>query len=164
MKLKEKYSLAKCCAPSVNSKIVGYFSHDNLIKIHNNSCPNIKNVESERLLFLKWDDILADKYEFKPDVNYYKLDQIDFAILKHHLDFGVDYSLVVARQVNISKQEAFDCHKKLKELKLLERVQKLMIQYRKGIVDNKWIKHRNHTYYQLTELGKNYINYYLSNK
>jgi len=28
-----------------------------------------------------------------------------------------------------------------------------MIRYRKGIVDGKWIKHRHHTYYALTQKG-----------
>jgi len=34
------------------------------------------------------------------------------------------------------------------------------MQYRKGIVDNKWVKHRNHTYYKLTEKGTKYLDYF----
>ncbi|MFH2049803.1 MAG: DUF2250 domain-containing protein, partial [bacterium] len=77
-------------------------------------------------------------------------------------EYGVDYSLVVARKLNIPKQAAFDCHKKLREMGLLERVKPLIIQYRKGIVDNKWIKHRNHTYYDLTDKGKSYLDCYIN--
>jgi predicted transcriptional regulator len=39
----------------------------------------------------------------------------------------------------------------------LKRVEKLMIQYRKNIVKGKWIKHRNHTYYELTPKGERWI-------
>ena len=38
-----------------------------------------------------------------------------------------------------------------------ERVEPLMIRYRKNIVKGKWIKHRNHTYYELTEKGRKYL-------
>lgn len=144
--------------------IVGYYSHDNLIKVHTNNCPNLKNIEPERLVSLNWDEIVETTPDFEPDELYRSLEAIDFKILAHHLEYGVDYAHVVARKQNISKQETFDLHKKLKELQLLERVEPKIIQYRKGIVDNKWIKHRNHTYYQLTKLGEQYIKYYLTNK
>ena len=87
------------------------------------------------------------------------LRKVDFAGLKHHLDYGFDYSLVLAKKLNIDKQEAFNLHKKLRELGLIERVEPKIIQYRKGIVDNKWIKHRNHTYYNLTDKGTKYLEY-----
>lgn len=74
---------------------------------------------------------------------------------------GVDYSLMVAKIIKVSPQLVFEHHRKLKSLKLLERVKKVMIQYRKGIVDNKWIKHRNHTYYRITPKGELYLNFHL---
>ena len=160
-KLKNDYILANCCKPKQNNTIVGYYSHDNIIKIHISSCPNISNVEESRLISLTWDDVLLSKTKFEPESDYEKLDSMDFAILKHHLDFGIDYSLVIAGKFSINKQEAFDRHKKLKEHKLVERVEATMVQYRKGIADNKWIKHRNHTYYQITSKGENYLNHYL---
>ncbi|MFH2037144.1 MAG: DUF2250 domain-containing protein, partial [Candidatus Zixiibacteriota bacterium] len=88
----------------------------------------------------------------------------DFKIMNHHKIYGVDYSLKVARMLNLDKQIVFDSHKKLRDLNLLERVKELMMQYRKGIVDNKWIKHRNHTYYNLTEKGEQYLTHYLNQK
>ena len=63
--------------------------------------------------------------------------------------------------LHVSKQAVFDSHKKMREMKLLKRVEPLMIQYRKGVVDNKWIKHRNHTYYELTDKGNQYLDFYL---
>ena len=162
-KLKEDYRLAACCSPSPPSPIVGYYSHDNLIKIHRTDCPNIGDIESERLIHLQWDEVLENKTPFQPDAVYDELNETDFAVLKHHLDYGVDYSLVVARKLNIEKGDAFERHQKLRDMNLLERVEPKIIRYRKGIVDNKWIKHRNHTYYQLTNRGRDYIAYFLEN-
>lgn len=164
LKIKDDYTLAKCCSPQPVDAIKGYYSHDNIIKVHLSSCDNLNNIEPDRLIMLNWDEILDNDQEFAPDELYNALDNIDFVVLAHHLEYGVDYAHVVARKQNISKQEAFDRHQKLKELKLIVRVEPKIIQYRKGIVDNKWIKHRNHTYYQLTKLGEMYIKYYLTNK
>ncbi|NOY89090.1 MAG: DUF2250 domain-containing protein [FCB group bacterium] len=162
-KLKDKYTYAQCCSPTIEDEIVGYYSHNNLIKIHKSNCNSLKKVDKERLLPLHWHDVVSENESFIPDDNYFLLDNIDFDILNHHFIYGIDYSLIVARKVNISKQKAFDRHKKLLSMKLIERVEPRIVQYRKGIVNNKWIKHRNHTYYQLTQKGAKYIKYYLAN-
>jgi predicted transcriptional regulator len=54
-------------------------------------------------------------------------------------------------------EDAYKRHRKLRELGSLKRVEKRMIQYRKNIVKGKWIKHRNHTYYELTLKGEDWI-------
>lgn len=159
IELLEKYSLAGCCRPTLQDEIVGYFSHDDFIKVHRHDCVNLQKAEKERLVKLEWDKIIK-KDEYTPDDDYHQLDETDFIILNHHLEYGVDYSLMVAAITRLSKQTVFERHKKLRNLKLLERVQPVMIQYRKGIVDNKWIKHRNHTYYELTTKGENYLNFF----
>lgn len=164
IRIKEDYSLSKCCSPEPNDPITGYYSYDAVIKVHKVDCPNLQSVEPERLLTLKWNDLLIEKESFQPESDYSSLEEIDFLILQHHKEYGIDYSLVVARKLTIPKQEAFDRHKKLKELELIQRVDATMVQYRKGIVDNKWIKHRNHTYYDLTEKGNNYLTYYQQSK
>ncbi len=157
--LKERYTLAKCCTPTEAHQITGYFSYDNFIKVHQHDCANLAKAEPDRLVQLVWEEILAAE-EFRPGDDYVDLDEIDFAVLKHHRDFDIDYSLKVARMLGIDKQEAFDRHKKLRELGLLERVEALIVQYRKRIAKNRWIKHRNHTYYELTERGTAYLNLY----
>jgi len=43
------------------------------------------------------------------------------------------------------------------EIKLVEQG---IVQNRKGLVDNKWVKHGNHTYYEPTEKGKAYLGFY----
>lgn len=156
---KENYSLSKCCAPLPDCRIVGYYSHDGkLLKVHRAECANLQKADQARLVSLAWSEILSDK-QFTPDDDYYALDDLDFRVLAHHDRYGVDYSLTMARLIGIDKQTMFDRHHKLRGMKLLKRVEPVMIRYRKGIVDNKWIKHRNHTYYDLTRRGKKYLEY-----
>ena len=160
-KLKEDYQRAKCCSPTPGQPIIGYYSHNNLLKVHRADCPSLNKTDPTRLISLEWDDIIETETKYQPDDTYRQLDRTDFAILKHHRHYGIDYSHVVARKVGIPKQEAFDRHHKLRAAGLIERVEPRIVQYRKGIVDNKWIKHRNHTYYDLTETGRACLRYYL---
>jgi predicted transcriptional regulator len=134
-----------------------------MIVIHKTSCTNLKKTQSERLISVSWAEIL-DRAEDKPDEDFYQLDELDFSILQHHRQMGVDYSLMVASILSIEPRQAFERHRKLGSLRLLRRVEKVMIQYRKNIVHNKWIKHRNHTYYQITSKGERYLNFFASQK
>ncbi|RKX21572.1 MAG: hypothetical protein DRP51_03985 [Candidatus Zixiibacteriota bacterium] len=158
MKLKDDYILAKCCNPTETDSITGYYSYDNYIKVHKSDCPNVRIADQSRLIELEWPDIIAVD-DFVPESDYDELDEIDFLVMNHHKIYGVDYSLKVAAMINVDKKAVFDSHRKLRAMKLLERVKPLMIQYRKGIAKNKWIKHRNHTYYNLTDKGKKYLEY-----
>lgn len=157
LRLKQNYSIAQCCKPSPPAEITGYYSHDNTLRVHRRDCPNLAKAEPERLVPLDWDDIVEAKEDLIPGPDFAGLDDTDFAILAHHERVGPDYSLVVARELNIPKDDAFNRHTKLRDLDLIERVEPRIIQYRKGIVDGKWIKHRNHTYYALTEQGRAYL-------
>ena len=105
---------------------------------------------------MTWEEILVEDDEHTPahDPDFKLLDETDFMILKHHSVMGVDYAAVVAKSLGIDRATVFKRHRKLRDLELLVRVQPKMIQYRKGIVKNKWIKHRNHTYYEITEKGR----------
>lgn len=162
-RLKEGYRLAGCCSPRPDDSIRGYFSYDNVIVVHKASCLNLAGTDQARLLSLSWEEI-SERNEDEPEEDFYQLDKLDFDILKHHEEMGVDYSLMVASILNIEPDQAFERHKKLKALKLLKRVEKVMIRYRTNIVDNKWIKHRNHTYYQITPKGEKYLEFFLSQK
>ena len=163
MNLKDGYITANCCRPDLSDEIVGYYSHNNIIKIHQTSCPNLKKTDPSRLMNLNWNDVIASE-DITPDDDYHDLDPVDFLILQHHRQYGVDYSLKVASMLRLARQIVFDRHRKLRDMKLLKRVRPVMIQYRKNIAKNKWIKHRNHTYYELTEKGTTYLNYYQTNK
>jgi len=159
--LQDGYLLARCCSPAPGDDIIGYHSHTEVIKVHRSDCINLKKTEPARLVTLRWTDIVA-AVTFVPGDDYITLDSVDFAILKHHRDLDIDYSLKVAGELGIAKQEAFDRHQNLRSSGLLERVEALMVRYRKKVAAHKWIKHRNHTYYRLTEKGYRYLEYYLS--
>lgn len=159
-KLKDKYTLARCCRPSPEDSIIGYYSFDDVLKVHAVNCPNLNKADPERLVKLIWSDILAEP-EPAPENDYNELEATDFAVLRHHRDYDIDYSLKVAAVLRIDKQEAFDRHKKLTESGLLERVPAVMVRYRKNTAPNKWIKHRNHTYYRLTAKGRRYLEHWV---
>ncbi len=161
MKLKENYILARCCRPETGERLVGYCSHDGPIKVHRAGCARLATAEPDRLVTLSWDDITAPE-ESPPDSDYSLLDEIDFRILDHHARYGVDYSRQVAGALRLDAGEVFDRHANLRGMALLVRVAPAMIQYRKNIVPGKWIKHRNHTYYELTAKGQAYLNYHRS--
>jgi len=159
--LKEGYKTAACCRPQPPDLILGYFSHNNVIVVHRSECANLPKVEPARLVSLTWEEILGEAAP-QPEEDYRHLDQLDFRILQHHLEMGIDYSLVVADILGVEPAQAFERHKKLRDLKLLKRVERVMIRYRKNIVPNKWIKHRNHTYYELTPKGRKYLDHLTS--
>ncbi len=159
--LRKGYSLAKCCSPEPDEPIAGYVSYQSKIIVHRASCLNIEKIKSDRKILLSWSQILS-KEEEKPGSDFLELEELDFRILKHHQLLGVDYSLMVSEILRVSAPQVFEHHRKLRKLKLLERVKEVMIQYRKGMVDNKWIKHRNHTYYRITPKGEKYLNFYLA--
>ena len=163
VRLKEGYRSAKCCSPRPDDSIRGYFSHDNLIVVHKESCPNLGKTDQARLLSLSWGEIL-EKSDEEPGEDFHQLDRLDFDIMEHHQRMGVDYSLMVASVLNIEAEMAFERHRKLRGLKLLKRVEKVMIRYRENMVDNKWVKHRNHTYYEITPKGEKYLGFFVSRK
>ncbi len=157
------YKIAKCCNPDEDSPIIGYFKEDSTIAVHNISCPAIPGLRKERLLGVSWEEI--HKHKSKPSdtpQEIPKLDETDYFILKHHQELGVDYSIVVAETLRIPLEEVHQRHRKLRELGGLKRVEGRIIHYRKNIVKGKWIKHRNHTYYELTPKGSQWINVFES--
>ena len=154
------YKIAKCCLPQESDPITGYFKEDGTITVHQATCNALQNFRPERLLAVAWDEIQAtetatEAVPLAPE--FAELDETDYFILKHHQEFGMDYSIVVAEALRIPLAEMHQRHRKLKELGGLKRVEGRIIHYRKNIVKGKWIKHRNHTYYELTPEGKTWI-------
>jgi hypothetical protein len=154
IKLRPGYSLAGCCNPSEKDAIVGYYSHENLIKVHRADCGNLSKAEKPRLINLNWAEIM-EKDKAMPRIERQILEPVDYLILQHHSAYGSDYSLAVAALLRKDKELIFKRHDYLREKGYLKRVGPVMIQYRKNIVKGKWIKHRIHTYYELTQKGKN---------
>ncbi|MDX9857002.1 MAG: DUF2250 domain-containing protein [candidate division Zixibacteria bacterium] len=157
--MKEQYVLARCCSPSSPDRLIGYYSRENVLKVHRAGCSALANADQARLVSLSWTDILAPE-PFRPGDDYPGLDDVDFRILAHHDRYGIDYSLAVARHLSVDRDTAFARHRSLRDRGLLERVEPTMVQYKKGFVNNKWIKHRNHTYYAITDRGRAYLSFY----
>lgn len=153
------YQIAKCCAPQPETQVIGYFKENGTITVHHAECASVQGLRTERLLKVSWQEIQAA--EIPPEATlapeFDELDETDYFVLKHHQEFGMDYSIVVAETLQIPLEEMHRRHRKLRELGGLKRVEGRIIHYRKNIVKGKWIKHRNHTYYELTPDGKTWI-------
>ena len=154
------YKLAQCCSPEAEEDIIGYFKDDGTVAVHRSDCASVQHLRLERLLEVTWCEIHAAETPSDietEDPTFDQLDEVDYLILKHHQEFGLDYSIVVSEMLGLPLEETHRRHRKLRELGGLKRVEKRMIQYRKNIVKGKWIKHRNHTYYELTPKGDRWV-------
>ncbi len=148
------YHLSQCCNPQVGDAIVGYFREDGVFSVHKVGCPSLRSVHQGRLVEVTWQEIEDHRGEEPIDELFYELEEEDFSILGHLQAYGLDYAHPISQNTGIGLQETFRRLRRLRELGLISRVARRMVQYRKGIVEGKWIKHRNHTYYDLTPRGE----------
>ena len=66
---------AGCCSPVPGDSIVGYTSRGRGVVIHRNDCPNIKNVEQERLLSASWQIEAGTKQKYNANISIRATDQ-----------------------------------------------------------------------------------------
>ncbi len=53
---------AGCCSPVMGDEIIGYISRGRGVTIHRKECPNLKYLESERLISAKWEQNAGSKF------------------------------------------------------------------------------------------------------
>ena len=68
-------SLSKCCNPIPGDEIVGFVSKGQGIKIHRADCPNVKNVDSSRLVDVYWDYASIESKRYNVDLEIIGLDR-----------------------------------------------------------------------------------------
>ena len=66
---------AGCCSPVPGDEIVGYTSRGRGVVIHRSDCPNIKNVEQERLLTASWQIEAGVKQKYNANISIRATDQ-----------------------------------------------------------------------------------------
>lgn len=82
---------AKCCNPVPGDPIIGYISRGMGISVHCADCPNVANMEPERLISVHWDGAEEKPYEARI-----------FIIAKNEHGVLADVALVLAKNgVNI---------------------------------------------------------------
>ena len=102
------YKLAQCCSPEAGEGIIGYFKEDGTVAVHLSNCPSMQHLRVERLLEVTWCEIHAAEKSADietEDPTFDKLDEVDYLILKHHQEFGLDYSIVVSEMLGLPLDE-----------------------------------------------------------
>ena len=55
--------MARCCSPIPGDDIIGFVSRARGVSIHRADCPNVANMEKDRLVDVEWDIAVSDTYD-----------------------------------------------------------------------------------------------------
>ncbi|MBQ8428169.1 MAG: bifunctional (p)ppGpp synthetase/guanosine-3',5'-bis(diphosphate) 3'-pyrophosphohydrolase, partial [Clostridia bacterium] len=68
-------TFAGCCSPVRGDEIIGYTSRGRGVVVHRADCPNVKNVDKERLLSAEWDIAVGDAQRYNAHIVIRAVDQ-----------------------------------------------------------------------------------------
>lgn len=68
-------TFAGCCSPVRGDEIIGYTSRGRGVVVHRADCPNIKNVDKDRLLSAEWDIAAGDAQRYNAHIVIRAVDQ-----------------------------------------------------------------------------------------
>ncbi|MFN3568402.1 MAG: ACT domain-containing protein, partial [Caldimicrobium sp.] len=89
------FHLAQCCRPICGDEVVGYITRGKGISVHRTDCPNLKNLDPERMIEVKWE---------KPDDKTYPAHLYVISIDRKGLLASVS-SAIASAEGNILKAE-----------------------------------------------------------
>ncbi|MDD3946374.1 MAG: bifunctional (p)ppGpp synthetase/guanosine-3',5'-bis(diphosphate) 3'-pyrophosphohydrolase [Clostridia bacterium] len=93
--------IAKCCHPVPGDTIIGYAARGTGVSVHRADCPNVRNMEKERIMKAKW--ATDDESKF---VAHLKITAVDKSGLLNRI-----VALLAAQSISITMLEAHSKHK-----------------------------------------------------
>lgn len=88
--------IAKCCHPVPGDAIVGYAARGTGVSVHRSDCPNVRNMEKERIMKAKW--AASDENKF---VAHLKVSAVDKSGVLNQI-----VALLAAQGISITMIEA----------------------------------------------------------
>lgn len=83
------------------------------------------------------------------------VDVIDLTILAYLKKLGPEYAKLLSRRLSLTIEESFERLQKLQKQGLITRIDRSIVKYYHRRRKN--VKHRNHTYYELTRDGEHLL-------
>ena len=126
--------LSHCCNPVPGDKIVGYVSRGRGVSVHCADCPNVKNMEPERLVPASWDTTIKSSFtaaiKIITDNKSGILNEITYTTMKLNIE-------ITGANVRTDKEQSSAHILLIVEVKSLDELEQLInkIQAIEGVID-----------------------------